>query len=123
MSTHLDVHFYDQKLTSIISNLSHELQTADNVPFVEKIKAFNILITKMNPSHESYHQAITAIKLLCSDPLGNKDLINNLNADSLLYLLCHRNIDIELIMSQLSDITTSGPCSQGRCIRLLQLLF
>jgi len=55
---------------------------------------------------------------------GNYDPVNKLNAETLLCLVWDKldSDSFELLESVLEEIVVSGPCVQGRTVRLYQLL-
>lgn len=89
---------------------------------VSKDPAFALSIDQMSHAR----QALTQIK---TDLQGNKDSTNGVDAFDILPVLAdfyERSWDDDmriLFFQQLADISQLGSCAQGRCTRLLQLIF
>ena len=62
-----------------------------------------------------------AVDLILVDLSNNYDPTNNLNALELLAFLIVHLGPIRYLEEQLEDIILSGPCAQGRCVRLYQI--
>lgn len=130
----LQTHYYDEKLDEVLQSIRPQLQTIASIPISEKI---NVLTNKLWPSLalavHPHSVSVTAtakhffdcIVADISSP-ANYDARNNLRAEDLLYMCSYNeyitNVDFcKSLLEQLSDVS-GGPCPQGRCARILQLI-
>ncbi len=136
MRQQLDTHYYDGKLgIHPLVRIVHNQQKIINDSFtLQKQNLFTRLVQdiKLNPAvPEKYRTtAIKAINVIkqCIRLPANYDRTNGMYADDVLYLVCNcikqtGNVDtLQYLSEQLSDIMTSGQCSQGRSTRIFQVL-
>ena len=106
--TSLQTHDYDGKLGALPEF------TKPNLSFQEVVD--KILLRSTNPN---VHKCLKVVMAS-----GNYDPLNRLNAELLLCLVWDRldENSFELLESVLEEIVVSGPCVQGRTVRLYQLL-
>lgn len=101
-------------------NIDDDLVIVTSVPKEDTINELKLIIKN--------HNAIRAINLILTDRHNNYEPHHNLDAFDLLYKLAYKikhqesSEIMHLVEEQLSDIIMSGPCSQGRCYRILQLV-
>ena len=123
-----NTHDYDTRLTKILNTKKNVTNNEYNL-FINCLKEINNFINhdksidiklKMN--------AQKTIHLLANDRNNNYDELNKINVELLLPIIWNKIKQIneltiyDLLVEQLSDIITSGPCSQGRTTRLIQFL-
>ena len=101
------------------------LKTTLFTQLIQDIKQNPLVPEKYRPTAiEAINQIMRSIR---QPP--NYDRTNGMFADDVLYLVCikidkTKNVDALIYLSeQLSDIMTSGQCSQGRSTRIFQVLF
>lgn len=118
-NVYLDTHSYDGKWLeqlNVVLNKYSEVPTA--IPTNEKF----------TPEQQTY------INMILNDNLGNIDIVNNIDAKTLLYILFDclekaksNSTEAEftqlwnVAMEQITDIA-NGPCPQGRTTRIFQII-
>lgn len=123
-----NTHDYDTRLSKILTT-KKDINNNEYNLFINCLKEINNFINhdksidiklKMN--------AQKTIHLLANDRNNNYDKLNKINVELLLPITWNKIKKINeltiynLFVEQLSDIITSGPCSQGRTTRLIQFL-
>jgi len=115
----LDTHYYDGKLKNYFD---YVISKIEYVPI-----SFDITISEMKDycKNNNLNDAYNTLTLLESKK-GNYDPTDNINSELLLnyiwYKIKHNPNEYMYIFEQLGDITTSGPCPQGRSKRLFQVI-
>ena len=132
----LNTHYYDGKLLAneLVQAVHDQQKVADAELTTHKHLLFTGLIEdiKINPAVLDKYRptAIRAIEVIKQNirQKNNYDQTNSMYADDVLYMVCKKidhtkNKDVLVYLSeQLSDILTSGQCSQGRSTRIFQVL-
>jgi hypothetical protein len=119
---YLNTHFYDRQISELVARFRDALTKSSQVVKVEKMFVFKQYFSTLTSPYAKHSLAVI---LNCFEHgySGNHDQINNLIATDILYILL-KNLDTSeysILEEQLADMT-SGLCSQGRTIRLFQLL-
>ena len=130
MALSLDVHAYDGKLLINISeDLKTNLRQPREINLITKLDIFTRNIVYISKYIDKYPDCVINYNNIVSamsqnNNIQNIDSTNDLHADDLLYLyLTSTSIDnYEILAEQLHEIT-NGECSQGRCSRILQVLY
>ena len=134
MSISLNTHYYDGKLSSTIKELQPLLEVARTHTAQQKATIFAemwnklALVASLKKIPQSnvtlarhYFVCITHVRV---NDASNHDALNHVYADDVL-CACHTFINNEDfclgLLEQLQEIR-NGPCAQGRCTRLIQLL-
>lgn len=129
----LNTHFFDGKMSAVISSIQPEIDRVQSLSQTEKSKGFAELEAKLRASSDigSYPNALRCFSAIASDfasgRRGNYDSANKLNAEDLLYLLyekivLEKNEEYENLTLVQLDEMISGLSPQGRTTRLLQVL-
>jgi hypothetical protein len=121
----LNTHDYDGKINIDRSLLEEQV---DEESLIKILNNLQELLSKWTGNLQIKIQAQASLSLLMSDKNNNYDPCENINVSQLLpRILKHLELtndtveDITFIWEQFGDITGSGPCSQGRVKRLLQI--
>jgi hypothetical protein len=126
--TTLETHDYDTRLTKVLKT-KKEISKEEFQIFIKCLKEINNFLNqdkflKVN----SKINAQKTLHLLANDRRNNYDDKNQINTELLIPIIWNKvknynELTIyDLFVEQLSDIIISGPCSQGRTTRLIQLL-
>jgi len=121
----MNVHIFDRNLNKnlidYVNNYNIEIETIE--PFIDEY---------INKSGGVNNPAVQGINLIYNNIGDNIDTINNLDARKLLFLIIkyynslsdetQKNDLINILAEQMSDMYNNGQCSQGRTIRLIQIL-
>ena len=124
-----------------LSNQTHDYDTKLEIPYREYLELDNKELIEPEPFEqviEEIKQCILSldrnrykkhmlgtINLLLGENSGNYDDKNKINVRDLLprtwrFVKLYDNSGLECFLEQLADITSSGPCSQGRVTRIFQ---
>lgn len=126
--TTLETHDYDTRLTKVFKT-KKEISGEEFKIFIKCLKEINNFLNqdkflKVN----SKINAQKTLHLLANDRRNNYDDKNKINTELLIPIIWNKvknynELTIyDIFVEQLSDIIISGPCSQGRTTRLIQLL-
>ena len=126
--TTLETHDYDTRLTKIITT-KKEISQKEFKIFIKCLTEINNFLNedkflKVN----SKINAQKTLYLLANDRRNNYDDKNKIHTELLIPIIWNKvkkydELTIyDIFVEQLSDIIISGPCSQGRTTRLIQLL-
>lgn len=123
--SNLEVHSYDNKLNEEISIYQNLLTYAKNISTNQKNELFLKFEEYLSDDLAKKYYII----LIDQNDNSNFDLINKLNSNDLLFLIIEYlekqnfkdNSLIDILTIQLQDMAT-GFCSQGRSIRLFQIV-
>ena len=126
--TTLETHDYDTMLTKIITT-KKEISQKEFKIFIKCLTEINNFLNedkflKVN----SKINAQKTLYLLANDRRNNYDDKNKIHTELLIPIIWNKvkkydELTIyDIFVEQLSDIIISGPCSQGRTTRLIQLL-
>jgi len=115
-----DTHFYDGKLSAV--NLPSRLS--------ERELTLNIFkLVHLNKNHDYIPQVSKTLNLFLRDRARNFDASDGVHLSQLLpNIIAHiekstDKDDTNYIWEQIADITSSGPCAQGRIKRLIQIYY
>lgn len=125
----LQTHYYDGKMTELVQSFQPVLSTISPLSRDVKISILkNLWATLENICADSNHLPLAKLHFdSIVNSIGrteNCDAINNVRAEDLLCLCSSFSANIDFcysLVEQLHDISR-GPCSQGRCTRILQLI-
>ena len=124
-----NTHFYDDNMSKdVLKKIKAFVDNSSEINKNDKLKSFDklrktLVKLNINPIVMIFYDGI--INSYIQSDGKNYDPINNLDAIDLLYiiyLISQNNDDILLLLGdQLEDMKT-GFCSQGRTIRLVQII-
>tara|TARA_B100001248_G_C27386408_1_gene459906 strand:- start:1209 stop:1604 length:396 start_codon:yes stop_codon:yes gene_type:complete len=126
--TTLETHDYDTRLTKVLKT-KKEISEEEFKIFIKCLKEINNFLNqdkflKVN----SKINAQKTLHLLANDRRNNYDDKNKIHTELLIPIIWdkvkkYNELTIyDIFVEQLNDIIISGPCSQGRTTRLIQLL-
>ena len=126
--TTLETHDYDTRLTKIITT-KKEISEKEFKIFVKCLTEINNFLNQDKfLKVDSKINAQKTLHLLANDRENNYDDKNKIHTELLIPIIWNKvkkynELTIyDIFVEQLSDIIISGPCSQGRTTRLIQLL-
>lgn len=126
-NTSTNTHDYDGLLKDpyrkYIIDDDDELESA--ISFEETLNEIDLFVTKMDNSNEHKASVLTTIALLRRDRGQNYDDRNDINIEDLLprtwrFIKYYDELGIQCFLEQMIEISTSGPCAQGRIARVFQ---
>ena len=119
---HLDTHKYDGMLGKLYRSVVLNDPCKEFMTFSESLSLIEQWLSKS--SIKCKQSIIKSIQLMRNDHSGNDDKANGINVEELLprvinnvKLFDHSGVD--LFLENIGEISTLGPCAQGRTTRLL----
>ena len=126
MTTSINTHDYDTKLTHIIKTTPNVTENEYKL-FIKSLTELNDYINKDKILDINLKiNAQKTIHLIANDRKNNFDEKNHINLEILFPIIWTKIKDLndisiyKLYIEQISDIYTNGQCSQGRTTRILQ---
>ena len=126
--TTLETHDYDTRLSKILTT-KKDISKKDFEIFIKCLKDINKFLNEDKTIKIKYKiNAQKTIHLLANDRKNNYDNKNKINVELLLPTVWNKIKNYNeltlynIFVEQMSDIIISGPCSQGRTTRMIQLL-
>ena len=126
--TTLETHDYDTRLTKVLTT-KQNLSKKELGTFIKCLEEINKFLNEDKfLKVSSKINAQKTLHLLANDRKNNYDDRNKIHTELLVPIIWdkvkkYNELTIyDIFVEQLSDIIISGPCSQGRTTRLIQLL-
>ncbi len=131
MSNQLNTHNYDKKLKNIYKQLKNddELHLIQPVSFENTIKEIVLKIApNRNLCKTIIRNIIKSLYLMKVDTNNNYDNENDIHVEDILprvwrFVQNYDESTLDTFWEQISEISTNGPCAQGRTTRLFQFYF
>lgn len=121
----LDVHSYDTRLdTALITYINTH-------PLSDNSDIYSNFLQDINSIYGSCSAAHNGLQLIINNCGSNNDTINHLDAKAILNIIIQKynssdndtkSTILALMIEQMADMFNTGQCSQGRTIRLYQIL-
>lgn len=126
--TTLETHDYDTRLSKVLTT-KKDISKKEFEIFIKCLKDINKFLNEDKfLKVDSKINAQKTIHLLANDRKNNYDDKNKINVELLLPIIWNKIKNYndltlyDIFVEQMSDIIISGPCSQGRTTRMIQLL-
>lgn len=126
--TTLETHDYDTRLSKVLTT-KKDISKKEFEIFIKCLKDINKFLNEDKfLKVDSKINAQKTIHLLANDRKNNYDNKNKINVELLLPIIWNKIKNYndltlyDIFVEQMSDIIISGPCSQGRTTRMIQLL-